>query len=793
MGLQKFLSTDFRDAMQRLARVSEQVRAAARTLTENCDQEGKLAYHLKEGAAPDTTEDYSQSTHAMVLHALAFHGRKLNGSAIVPGRVAFLETTEDDQHQLEATAAAIDRIAKGLGAHIMGGNKSKNNDKTPLTSSGTYGVDDPLTLSWLIDILADDELFGLPDFAERAVQAALRTIKRAWTQPDYICFNYGNRKYSPRPAQHAFPVLRTCLIWKAIREIKALSQDQIQILTDLDKRTSKLLDYFMGKMHEHLSWAAIPDSRFDPAEMVFCVEGALTLNNDSIDRNTFDRVIDILKQSQEKSAYWRPVAPILFTAQGMALHPLSIEVVNSLMRICAISDNNKRHGRLFAKLETMLRRYYEWVSAQRVKINVAGKEFSGWHSENLSEKSRIDIWETSQVLLFLMSYGALLREQVAVDALLASGLKIEDLRRKKSSEYESAKQYWGYITAIFEPFHGGDDRYRVYEEIGKGYVDPRLTSKGDKKYSMVLYGPPGTGKSTIPEELARCLEYPLITVTISDFLADGAAQTEQRAKALFQVLEAQRDVVVLFDEIDHFILDRESKIYREQETVFQFMPPGMLTKLRDLYKKKNCIFIIATNYQERIDAAAIRLGRIDDRFLVLPPDRLARLKILGRLETKAFKTKNPTHAEDTGVSSELDDVLERTALWIFNEIEKAWQMTEGDTFELRLSAMAKLTKDEKVVPSISLKGYRARFKSEENKQPPAKEPFEEFMLLVYYRYVDAFRSAVEADNLRGRIKDAGDTTVLQEVSARFDDAPAEVANNSLVKAIKAVLDAAKEE
>ncbi len=39
--------------------------------------------------------------------------------------------------------------------------------------------------------------------------------------------------------------------------------------------------------------------------------------------------------------------------------------------------------------------------------------------------------------------------------------------------------------------------------------------------------------------------------------------------------------VILFDEIDRLILDRDSKAYSEQSDVFQFMTPSMLIKIQE--------------------------------------------------------------------------------------------------------------------------------------------------------------------------------------------------------------------
>jgi len=46
----------------------------------------------------------------------------------------------------------------------------------------------------------------------------------------------------------------------------------------------------------------------------------------------------------------------------------------------------------------------------------------------------------------------------------------------------------------------------------------------------------------------------------------------------------------------------------------------MLTKLNELRRSKGILFIIATNYENRIDPAIKRSGRIDRKYLILPPD-----------------------------------------------------------------------------------------------------------------------------------------------------------------------------
>jgi SpoVK/Ycf46/Vps4 family AAA+-type ATPase len=209
------------------------------------------------------------------------------------------------------------------------------------------------------------------------------------------------------------------------------------------------------------------------------------------------------------------------------------------------------------------------------------------------------------------------------------------------------KERWDAAREALEPVRCLGDRYEVYKSIEHQFIEPRLLQDGDPAYSMLLYGPPGTGKTTVASSLSWALDYPLITVTVSDFLADGQVAIEARAKDLFRMLQAQPRMVVLFDEVDQFMLDRDSEYFRDQETVFQFLTPGMLTKLAALRDSKSVLFIIATNYAERIDAAIKRQGRIDQHLLLLPADKERRKKFVellwksGAIDVDAAATNSP--------------------------------------------------------------------------------------------------------------------------------------------------------
>jgi hypothetical protein len=105
------------------------------------------------------------------------------------------------------------------------------------------------------------------------------------------------------------------------------------------------------------------------------------------------------------NAYWRPVMPFVGTDQGMVLFPVSVEVANSLLRSCEILDKNDTPEH-FSRFESRLQRYFDWLLARVERGECDGKKFVGWHSEHVNERGTIHLWETSQVVLFLVHYAA---------------------------------------------------------------------------------------------------------------------------------------------------------------------------------------------------------------------------------------------------------------------------------------------------------------------------------------------------------------------------------------------------
>lgn len=522
----------------------------------------------------------------------------------------------------------------------------------PITESRTFGTDDPMSLGWAIDLLryfhrtnTRSGSFSKLESALTSRCLSLASALRKAAEANDARGGHGNRSFcgclmSPTDGRQVgdssyllvrFAALLRSLTWP---DGKKTSSKTHQVV---DRTQLILYERFESRLHEQLSFAGITDSRFDPTELAFCLEGMLLVRSDTVTKVLFDRVMNVLRTVQEAGGYWRSETPMIYHERGDVLFTVSVESANAILAACSMFDKRwSIHDTVASDHIDLLKRYWKWLKARKSLVRIGGVNLNGWHSEHVNDPNLIHLWETSQVAEFLVNFRDQLKRHIARTTLRLAGCSTSLPTAPKGLDLhpssEDPKKRWEAVETAFEPVTSLGEKYRVYREIGMSFVAPR-TSKtfDDASYSMLLYGPPGTGKTSVAANLSWALDHRKITVTVSDFLADGAAAIETRAKDLFSMLMCQPRSVVLFDEIDQFLLDRESEFFREQDTVFQFLTPGMLTKLNALRESRSVIFIVATNYAERIDRAIKRPGRIDRHFLLLPPDTIHRRGIIDRL------------------------------------------------------------------------------------------------------------------------------------------------------------------
>jgi len=782
-------------------------------------------YEIMDEKSIERQRNLSYSTSSMIMFTVALSIGLLKRSSMFPlsnwqDRLANTSYHLNIQKRRDLEDTLIKAFEEVVDKSV---NKYGLDARRPVFYSESFGDDDPFTLSWFTELVAnahyemsngkklEDSHKDFERFKTKVAKRSYSMLKEAFKNPQRPFLKWksqSQRRTHKSSVDHAFPLLRAVYLYNILRNINHARSPKIPYDDLRQSLLEKVRPHFLGFVHQHLSFHDITNSAFDAAELVFSLEGLLLIDGESmsVEKHLLDRVFQVIRERQKISPYWRPLKPFVTTPQGLALLPLSVEIANSLLRICDLLDSEIGEHTHFSENIELFQRYAGWLYTRVIRgsakfDNKFLKPFAGWHSEHVHIARKIHPWETSQVMIFLMHYRPLLQDHIAGQLVAEANVSAERIPRDKPSPGFSSSDYWrDYWERKGEPLNGSvgaNSTYLVLKHIREQYLEPRENGfssfTGELSYSILLYGPPGTGKTTIAEELAKALRWPLITITPSDFIASGEAEVEARAKMIFNALGEQRDMVILFDEIDQLILNRESARYREQGDIFKCITPGMLPKLRDLRSKKRSIFIVATNYEERIDTAAKRSGRIDHQFFVSLPGRKKRFQILKSLIEKRLKEKwIGQSSEQESITNDLnmgilEQIVNRTVLFTYGEMSQLVASAVDKFFKLSSLRNARvlcnfmeraLQNHQEVANRISL--YINRFNlSGEKDFPDEIEPYEEFFLIVYL--------VCEARNLTEDEKGIIKRVVERRLEVIRSDMSGGISKDSITEALQGVI------
>ena len=162
------------------------------------------------------------------------------------------------------------------------------------------------------------------------------------------------------------------------------------------------------------------------------------------------------------------------------------------------------------------------------------------------------------------------------------------------------------------------DEYKIVFDEGRG---------GSLERGMLLFGLPGTGKTMIARAIANAVDAEFLAVKASDLKDRFYGETERKIRELYEEAAKNKLTIIFIDEIETLLPSRSGDIQNhESSAVTEF-----LTVLDGFEKEKmsHIITIAASNYPGRIDAAAIRPGRLGAWFRVdLPNADLRRTLIM---------------------------------------------------------------------------------------------------------------------------------------------------------------------
>lgn len=168
-------------------------------------------------------------------------------------------------------------------------------------------------------------------------------------------------------------------------------------------------------------------------------------------------------------------------------------------------------------------------------------------------------------------------------------------------------------------------------EAGQEILGLKRT-EGAVRNGILLHGEPGNGKTFFAEALAGQLGLPIMEARVNEISSRWVGQSTEQLVAIFREARRRAPLVLLLDEVDSILVDRASLINGDSEA--GRLVNALLTETVDLRGRK-VVLVAATNFLNRLDAAAIREGRFDYKILVAPPDDAARRHLLSQALQRA--------------------------------------------------------------------------------------------------------------------------------------------------------------
>lgn len=269
-----------------------------------------------------------------------------------------------------------------------------------------------------------------------------------------------------------------------------------------------------------------------------------------------------------------------------------------------------------------LRRAAEGLDERKYPLGPAGRDGEtayGWASGHHGADPRPESWSTASALHFCFELSDLVGEAIRIATFEDVGVTYKAPRLETPQGPALPKWFLDSRIQL-----DGSSHTTLKAQMAKRFIEPLREAREQLDYgkplpkttpsSAILYGPPGTSKTELARLIAQALGWPFLPLDPSHLTRQGLDQVHAEANRLFRMLQQCERIVVLLDEFDELMRDREGG-----ELESRFLTTAMLPKLTTLSKERRLVYLVATNHIERFDAAIRRPDRFDLVIPVMPP------------------------------------------------------------------------------------------------------------------------------------------------------------------------------
>lgn len=422
--------------------------------------------------------------------------------------------------------------------------------------------------------------------------------------------NKPNPRWYPENAYHTYWALRTLKIVRekfGRRAIAGISRNHQRL------REGMLL-WAKAKLTEEVSLHWADSAALDSDQLTWAlttfIEFERDLSSNLRGQDLVRKAFDALGATQERVGTWRHYRPLFVYSDAGNAYCYVYESFASLLKAVLKQIEQEEFledvVRTFINKLRNLRQYAEMTQVQHPDERGA----VGWSSGHRPAQPKTEGWATASVFSFLQAYRRLLGILARREALRA--LPVPVLAKDDNPLQTLAQRGDTWL-----PPDGGPS---VAESLVTTFVNPiRMKSNSDSSEpddqpidefqarSAILFGPPGASKTRLARAVAAALGWRYVELHSSHFVADGIDAVQRTADRIFAYLMQLDHAVVLFDEPDELVREREGT----PDAFGRFLTTSMLPKLAELWQQRRTIYFVATNHISYFDAAIIRSERFD--------------------------------------------------------------------------------------------------------------------------------------------------------------------------------------
>lgn len=349
---------------------------------------------------------------------------------------------------------------------------------------------------------------------------------------------------------------------------------------------------------------------------------------------------DFLKQafkclfSTQTDGTWRHYRPLFHYSKAGNAYCYVFETFGVLLQ-CALHEGAEAEmiRELLKPYDKNLLDLWRYADSTKIPLTLGAVEV-GWCSGHRTNVTSPESWATASVFSYAQALRRLIgiwcREE-AQNSLNAPRTRLTP--KKASEEISSRGRTWD------------SNKTSVSERLWTMFINPALMHKcadrsepdsqpikKSQARSAILFGPPGTSKTSLIRALADVIQWKYIEIHASHFVAEGLTQVQKTADKIFRQLSELDHAVVLFDEIDELVRERDM----EKDAFGRFLTTSMLPKLAQLWEARKILYFVATNHINYFDSAIVRSHRFDALVLVSPTGFDAKVEELQRLLSQTY-------------------------------------------------------------------------------------------------------------------------------------------------------------